>query len=146
MKAILERLFALRGIRAAVAFDKNGQLLASHGDALAPALERMGATFMSTLSGATSPFAATVSATVLHFEGGVMVIRRNQDVMLVVVGDATFDATERGSAVPFNVALVALRVGSRRPPRQSVTVPADGSNPPPEVQHGALKTPKTPTL
>ena len=143
MKAILERLFTMRGMRAAAAFDKNGTLLASHGDALVPTLERMGTTFAGTLSAATSPFAATVTATVLHFEGGVMVIRRNADVMLVVVGDPTFDATERGSAVPLNVALVALRVGSRRPPRQSVTVPADTNNPAPEV---SLKTPKTPTL
>lgn len=142
MKAILERLFSLRGIRATAAFDKNGILLASHGDVLTPTLEQLASTFTATLG--SSAFAVNSTNNVMRFESGVVVVRRNADVMLVVVGDATFDPSERGAAVPINGALIALRAGSRRPPRStSMPAPSDSANPP---SVGDLKPPKAPSI
>jgi hypothetical protein len=141
MKQILERLFSIKGIRAAAVYDPKGSLLAAHGDDLAPKLEGMGGTFATLLSPSTSSFAANVSSGIFHFEGGTLVLRRNADVLLAIVGDKTFDVSEHGAAVPLNVALVALKMGARRGPRQSGTVPAGGPQAAP-IPIGAPKAPK----
>ena len=142
MKQILERIFSIKGIRAAAVYDPKGALLAAHGDDLAPKLEGMGAAFATLLSQTTSAYAANVASGIFRFEGGTLVLRRNADVLLAVVGDKTFDVSEHGAAVPLNVALVALKMGARRGTRQSGTVPSGG----PQAAPAPIAAPKAPKI
>lgn len=130
MKGVLERLTAVRGVRAAALLTESGECLAFSGSGRGVAIAiSSGDAIVGALSKSTAPFAARTQALIARFTEHTLVVRRSGNDLLMIVGDPELDIGPLGAALPIEVAM-RLLVMKRRLAR-SVPPPAPSIAPTP---------------
>lgn len=120
MNGVLDRLIKAHGIGAAAVFLSDpGTTLAAGAPTMARQLETL-ARRMAHARATDDSFAARAGMTVVRCEQGTLVVRRNENATLVVLGAPDLDMSTAGAG--FHIAVAFKVIGmraSRRPPMDS---------------------------
>lgn len=124
MNNVLERLITAHGIGAAAVFLRDpGTTLSAGAPTMAKQLETVARRMAHAGANETS-LAARAGMTVVRCEQGTVVVRRNENATLVVLGTPDLDMSTAGAG--FHIAVAFKVIGmraSRRPPMDSRSAP-----------------------